>query len=179
MIRRLALTAGFAILGAVAFAPNAQAQTADADTEKAPVTEMVPFSGKVESSCIFNFEGQTTKPGFLGLSTDGKTLSSEANTGGDGATPADTTIYCYGPTSGTISVGDPIATGTTITSAGDLDVVAQVSNGSGTATSEDKASFDIEPDQNVNLTVNMTITSTKRLPAGQYSYDVPIMATPN
>ncbi|MCJ8278400.1 MAG: hypothetical protein MJK14_00205 [Rivularia sp. ALOHA_DT_140] len=172
MIRRLALTAGFAILGTLSFAPNANAQTVD--TGKAPSTEMIPFSGKVESSCEFNPNGGAAKPGTLKLDNGGRTLSSTVGTAGG------TIIVCYGPTTGTISVGTPMKG--TKTPAGDLDVMAEVKDGKGgTATSEQStSSFEIPSDEEVNLSVDMTVTTAeKRLPAGEYSYDVPVTVTPN
>ena len=73
MIRRLALTAGFAILGAVAFAPSASAQTA-------PAEEMVEFTGTVDSNC--SFSGTTV--GTLAAADEGKMLSSKVPGGSSG-----------------------------------------------------------------------------------------------
>jgi len=56
MIRHLALTASFTVLGAVAFAPNANAQSVNQD---------VPFSATVTSPCEFIGNAQA---GTLGLS---------------------------------------------------------------------------------------------------------------
>jgi hypothetical protein len=168
MIRRLALTAGFAILGAVAFAPKAHAQAA-------PVTEMVPFSGEIKSSCQFNPGGGDAKPGLLKPNVDGRTMSTTLGT------PGETIIVCYGPTSGgTISVGTPMKGEKT--PAGDFTMNASVTSGNGgEATSEDvTSSFEIGIDEETNLTVNMEVTTNeKRLPAGEYSFNVPVTVTPN
>ncbi|MGB3650570.1 MAG: hypothetical protein WBA41_05075 [Rivularia sp. (in: cyanobacteria)] len=162
MIRRLALTAGFAILGAVAFAPKAHGQAA-------PDTETVTFSGEVTSSC--SFDRDKTASGTLALENEGKTLSSVGSGSGG------TTIVCTGP-GGTISVAEPMKG--ELTPAGDFDVTATVSSGNGEqATSKDLTSFEIPINTEVPLTVDMTVTHTEALPAGDYSYDVVVTAKPN
>ncbi len=173
MIRRLALTAGFAVLSAVAFAPNASAQVA---------IETVKFAGTIESSCQFNRGGETTTDGSLVLINEGKTLTSK----GPGGISADTTIYCNGPTTtGTISVGNPIPTQQAKTPAGDFNVVATVfesNDESKTASSENSSSFTLNfTDDNdpKTLFVDMEVNSTEPLPAGEYYYDVTVTATPN
>lgn len=162
MIRRLALTAGFAILGTVAFAPNAHAQAA-------PDQETVEFTGTVESSCSFNPGGEESIPGELTLDDDGTMLTSEGS-------PGATTVICFGG-GGTISVAEPMKGD--MSPDGDFDAVAIVSDGLAETTSEDEIPFEIPGDVEVPLLVDMEVTSDNPLPAGEYSYDVMVSATPN
>ncbi|MCJ8281544.1 MAG: hypothetical protein MJK14_17210, partial [Rivularia sp. ALOHA_DT_140] len=98
MIRHLALTASFTVLGAVAFAPNANAQSVNQD---------VPFSATVTSTCAFIGNAQA---GTLGLSgpppedpsSPGRTLSSSTPPDGQSG---QVTINCS--SGGGVSVGTP------------------------------------------------------------------------
>lgn len=161
MIRRLALTAGFAVLGAVAFAPNASAQAVD---------ETVQFTGTVESSCSFT----PAEAGVLALS-DAKTLTSTATEG----TAGTTSVNCS--TGGIISVAEPVPQGETPT--GDFILTASVSNAIDSTLSADSdnpdSSFDVNAGEEVGLNVDMTVSDTENLPAGDYTYEVTVTATPN
>jgi hypothetical protein len=162
MIRRLALTAGFAILGAVAFAPKAHAQAA-------PETEMVPFKGTVGSVCTLS---DPREGALVQLNDD--TLSSFEVAGGK---LGSITVNCTN--NNTISVGAPDAVDppngfNPVNSFADL-----TQNGSFFADTSGLLSS-VEPGVETVLDVGMSVENdTGALPAGLYKFNVPVTATPN
>ncbi|MDY6898165.1 MAG: hypothetical protein SWZ49_08805 [Cyanobacteriota bacterium] len=161
MIRRLVLTAGFAVLGAVAFAPGASAQTA-------PTNETVQFEGEILSACTFT----PSVDGVL-VSPDARTLNSTAAGGSAGTT----TVDCN---AGTITVAAPAPTGTTPTPA-DVTLTATVTDTTNPANTADSSGTSFSPAAaNLPLDVDMeAVAATNDLPAGIYTYDVVVTASPN
>lgn len=197
MIRRLALTAGFAILGAVAFAPNAHAQTADADAQPQTATESetVPFSGTVGSTCTFT----NTQRGILEASGTNSSGASPtyvtANVGvfsqGNG-TAGQTTVNCSGGGSLTVAQPNPINVPSGFNPSVTQAIVA-VTTDTAPYTSSPGSRFDpgswsqvqaaltIPTGQDVPLQVGM-IAGEKFgsvIPSGMYEYEVTLTATPN
>ncbi|MCJ8281543.1 MAG: hypothetical protein MJK14_17205 [Rivularia sp. ALOHA_DT_140] len=157
MIRRLALTAGLTILGAIAFAPNANAEDVKVD-----------FSGEVPSDCTFTIP----VAGELALSADKTTLDSTTDPGFAGTT----TVNCNG---GTVTVAPPDPTGDTPTAG--VTVSATVTNVANPAQTADSSgtNFTLNAD-NVDLSIDMqAVASIDELPAGSYTYEVSVTATPN
>ena len=159
MIRRLALTAGLAVVSAVVFVPKAHAQTA------APaINETVEFEGTVGSVCTFD----GTKGGILDQPT-ATVLDSET----PGGTSGQTKVNCTG--GGVISVD--VAPGNVPPGFTPDNVVAKVTSGPNSADSEAGDSFDVPPGD-VNLDVDLLVEDSDPLPPGLYQYDVMVTAAP-
>ncbi len=159
MIRRLALTAGFAVLGAVAFAPSASAQVSD--------TEDVPFTGTVGSVCTLS----DPTPGTLALvEGDPTTLSSTAIDGVSGTV----TVNCN-------------SSSTIVTSVNDSPVVPEgfnaetvtVTLSSSDAGFTEAGGLLATSDTDVPLNVDLEVGSDAPLPEGSYEYTVTVTATPS
>ncbi len=167
MIRRLALTAGFAVLGAVAFAPSASAQVADDET--------VPFSGSVGSSCALTLP----TPGILALTdTDNPTTLSSDSSEAVGGQSGTVTVNCNSSSTIVTSVNEnpevpedfivEDATSTVTLSSSDAGFTSTATGGSLTSSNTD-----------VPVDVDLKVASTAPLPAGTYTYDVTVTATPD
>jgi len=161
MIRRLALTAGFAILGAVAFAPKAQAQNA------APSEETIMFSGTVGAVCTFS----DTNPGTLSEFTGGLTTNPQG-----GGTSGETTVTCTGDNND-ISVAAPRRIKAPANFQGSSE--AFVSYNQDTANSNGGPSFVKVPAGEATLQVNMEVQSNGPVPPGAYEYEVTLTAVSN
>lgn len=183
MIRRLALTAGFAILGAVAFAPNVQAQTATA-------SETVPFSGTVGSACTFT----NTQPGTLEAPGDTPTFIA-GNVGvfseGNG-TAGQTTVNCSGGGSLTVAQPNPINVPPGFNPAVMQAIVATETDVSpylsspgarfdGGSWSQVTPTLTIPTGEDLALQVAMVAGERNGpvIPSGMYEYEVTLTATPN
>ena len=166
MIRRLTLTAGLAVLSAVALTPKAQAQVAQ------PETEAVPFSGTVGSVCQF----KDITPGTL-AQRDPRTLESVFDpiappTG----VPGRTTVNCTN--GGEISVSTPTAVNVP-SGFSPQDLIAFVFNGNQVADSNGSPPIIVTSDADVPLQVGMSVRANGSLPAGAYEYEVTVTASPN
>jgi len=167
MIRRLALTAGFAILGAVACTPKANAQSVNQD---------VPFSATVTSNCAFIGNAQA---GTLSLSGPppedpgslGRSLSSE-NPGGQSG---QVTVNCSG--GGGLSVSTPQPQ-TVPSGFSPDDAIATISSSSFDARSDVQDILPVSGGADVDIQVDMEVFHTGNLPAGNYSYNVTVTAAP-
>ncbi len=162
MIRRLALTAGFAILGAVAFAPKAHGQAAPAAQED------VMFEGTVGSVCTLS----DPTPGTLALDENPSILSSEA-AGGESGT---VTVNCTGENQVSVTsvTAGEVPEGFTAQSA-----IATLSDGTNTTNSNAPTPLNVTNDADVPLEVDLVVTSDTPLPAGSYEYTVTVSATPS
>ncbi len=190
MIRRLALTAGFAILGAVAFAPNVQAQTADAQPQTATASETVPFSGTVGSACTFT----NTQPGTL--EAPGATPTFIAGNVGvfseGNGTAGQTTVNCSGGGSLTVAQPNPINVPPGFNPAVTQAIIAVTTDTApytsspgprfdGGSWSQVQASLTIPTGQDLPLQVGMIAGERNGsvIPSGIYEYEVTLTATPN
>ena len=165
MIRRLVLTAGLTVLGAIALAPKAYAQVA------APAAnEMVKFEGAVGSVCKFS----GTKPGEL-YQVDPVTLDSDVPEGKSGGI----TVNCTGENQISVAAPMPVKVPTGFTADALLD--AKISDGTNQTYAVDGPTtpLNVTPAVDVPLTVDMVVESTNPLPPGVYQYDVMLTATPN
>ena len=163
MIRRLALTAGFAVLGAVAFAPKAHGQAAPAAQED------VMFEGTVGSVCTLS----DPTPGTLALvDTDPSILSSET-VGGESGT---ITVNCTGENQVSVTsvTAGEVPEGFTAQSA-----IATLSDGTNTTNSNAPTPLNVTNDADVPLDVDLVVESDTALPAGSYEYTVTVTATPS
>ena len=162
MIRRLALTAGFAILGAVAFVPEAQAQNA------APSEETIMFTGTVGAVCTFS----DTNPGTLGEFPGGLTTDPQ-----EGGTSGETTVTCTGDNND-ISVAAPRRIKAPANFQGSSE--AFISYNQDTASSNGSGpSFVKVPAGEATLQVNMEVDSNGPLLPGAYEYEVTLTAVSN
>ena len=160
MIRRLALTVGFAVLGAVAFEPNAQAQTAESET--------IMFSGNVGAVWTFS----DTQPGTLAL-LDDVTLGTLPEAGGISGV---TMVSCTNDNN-EISVATPRQVQAPANFQGSS--TAFVSYNDETADSDNGDSFQV-PAGESTLEVDMLVENTAGpLPDGVYEYEVTVTATSN
>jgi hypothetical protein len=163
MIRRLALTAGFALLGAMALAPKAHAQAA-------PASETVPFEATLGSTCTLSnpLQGDLVEAGDL--------LTSDPLEGG---ARGKIDVECTG--NNTVSVAAPV----------EVSVPAGLSTIAGSeqarlfdagveiADSDTGTTGSVAPG-NVTLEVEMqVIQDGAGFPPGLYQYDVEVTATPN
>ncbi|MGB3758617.1 MAG: hypothetical protein WBA07_19920 [Rivularia sp. (in: cyanobacteria)] len=163
MIRRLALTAGFAVLSAVAFAPKAHGQVAPA------VTEPVTFEGTVGSVCTLT----DPNPGVLVQAGDA--LVSRPIDGGESGS---ITVNCTG--SNEVSVAAPTPVQVPPAFATPLSLKAELmENGNPFADSDTGATNSVAPGIDAVLGVDMEIISGSGFPAGVYEYDVEVTAAPN
>ena len=177
MIRRLALTAGFAVLGAVAFAPDASAQT----------TETVPFSGEFGSVCTFG----DVQPGILAQEQSDRAwvqASSDLPGISEVGQSGQTTVNCTGEAS--LSVSTPVETSVPPTFSGQP-TYAVVYDGTNTTAAgtpinpgwdRPTAALTIPANTDVNLGVSMTAGEENigpGVPSGTYEYEVTLTATPN
>lgn len=162
MIRRLALTAGLAVISAIALAPKAHAQVA-----AGPANETVEFSGTVGSTCQFS----GTKAGVLGASPNGM-ATKEVGTSGE------TTVNCTG--GGEVSVSPPRKSDApTNFTAAPGSLKAYISDPQGeTRNSDSPEPLQVLPGANVLLKVDMEVGSEGTLPPGVYEYEVTLTATP-
>lgn len=163
MIRRLALTAGFAVLGAMALAPKAHAQAA-------PATEMVPFAGSVGSVCTLS----NPEPGILGLTDPANptVLDSEATDGQSGSI----TVNCSGENQVSVTEVTPgeVPEGFTAQS-----TIAKLSDGiNSTDNDASPDPLNVTNGSEVTLEVNLQVTSDTALPPGSYEYNVMVTAAP-
>lgn len=169
MIRRLALTASFAVLGAVAVAPKAQAQAA------APATETIQFNGAIGSVCTF----KNTTAGVL-VDLAGIDLTTAPDEGG---TEGETTVNCTS-SSNSITVSEPRQiqappdfverVGRSVSEVSYNGQSAQSLSASGPATSLQVPAGDS------TLKVSVFVrTEDDNVPPGIYQYEVDVTATPN
>lgn len=164
MIRRLLLTASFAILGAMAFTSKAHGQAA-------PDEMMVPFEAIIGSVC------QLSNPIQGNLVEAGGTLTSDPTE--TGAARGKIDVECTG--ANTISVAAPVAVqvppGFSAASAqaalfedGNPIAIADSIGNTGTVTTGSVATLEVE----------MQVTQGGGgFPPGVYQYNVPVTATPN
>ena len=161
MIRRLALTAGFAVLGAVAFAPSASAQVAD------PVQEDVTFEGTVGSTC-------TLTPGRPGELMPGENNSLDSFTMAE-AQSGQLTVNCTGNNQISVTPPSPV----TVPDGFTADTLAALVSEAGTeVTSSGTPAAPVTPGSEVLLDVDMVVGSNNPLPPGSYEYTVTVSATP-
>ena len=162
MIRRLALTAGFAILGAMALAPKAHAQTA------APSEEKVMFNGTVGAVCTFS----GTKPGTLAQFPSGLTTDSQG-----GGTEGETIVTCTGDNNN-ITVAAPRKVKAPANFQGSS--IAFVSYGPQSISSDGSPNSLQVPAGDATLQVGMQVDSNGgALPPGAYEYEVTLTAVSN
>ncbi len=162
MIRRLALTAGFALLGAMALAPKAHAQTSD--------EMMVPFSGTVGSVCTLS----NPTPGTLAL-VDGDltTLDSTATDGISGSI----TVNCNGENQVSVTsvTAGEVPEGFTAQS-----TIATLFDGTNITDNDTLTTpLNVTTDTDVPLDVDLRVESDTDLPEGLYEYNVTVTATPS
>jgi len=150
MLRRALLVSGVLLSGSFGFAGIAGANTAT-----------VPFSGTVNAACTFT---PSATPGTLnpvGTSLTPNSIS------GTVAVP----MVCNG--SRTVTAGTITPTGTTPTT--DITTTATVGAGSTAGTTNNAAVTATDTQVTVGLTA---AKGTGVLPAGTYTYDVNVTATP-
>ena len=186
MIRRLALTAGLAILGAVAFAPNAQAQV---QAQNGTASETIPFSGTVGSACTFT----GTQPGTL--EAPGSSTFVSGNVGvfsaGNG-TAGQTTVNCTNGGSLTVARPNPITVPPGFNPAVTQAIVATETDKApylsspgprfdGGSWSQVIPTLAIPNGEDVALQVAMIAGENNGpvIPSGNYEYEVVLTATPN
>ncbi|MBV6627342.1 MAG: hypothetical protein KI793_31115 [Rivularia sp. (in: Bacteria)] len=183
MIRRLALSAGFAILGAVAFAPNAQAQTGTA-------SETVPFTGTVGSACTFS----NTQPGTLEApGTAPRFIAGNVGifSAGNG-TAGKTTVNCSNGGSLTVAQPNPISVPAGFNPAVTQAIIATETDVSPYTSSpgprfdtgsysQVQPSLTIPTGTDVELQVGMIAGERNGpvIPSGFYEYEVTLTAAPN
>lgn len=168
MIRRLVLTTSFAILGAVAFAPKAQAQAAD------PVTEQVPFEANIGSVCTLSnpLQGDLVPAGDLLTSDPAE----------PGAARGKIDVECTG--GNIISVAAPVAVQVPpgLSTVPNSEKARLFENGTAApiADSENGITGTVTPGGITTLEVEMeVIQNGSGFPPGVYQYNVPVTATPN
>ena len=162
MIRRLALTAGFAVLGAVAFAPSASAQVAD--------TETVPFEATIGSTCTLS------NPQQGDLVEAGDLLTSNPVEGG---ARGKIEVECTG--NNVVSVAAPVVlqVPTGFTTVPNSEQARLFDSGTEIANSDTGTTGSVAPG-NATLEVEMeVIQNGSGFPPGLYQYDVEVTATPN
>lgn len=176
-LRRLALVSSIAALGAVAFNPKAQAETAD-----------VTFSGNIPFACSFS----STTPGALAVS--GGWIEGATNIPGfDKGTAGSTTLSCNGPAlvtpSAPIKLSAP--TGFDDSNAQSLIYIADnadgsqfvsnsTNNGPWTSYASNTGGIPIPTNTPRVLQVGMaTGSSNGSVVAGSYSYKVTVTAVGN
>lgn len=176
MIRRLALTAGFAVLGAVAFAPDASAQTA----------ETVPFAGTFGNTCTFIGTAQGT---LAQDDPDHAWIEASDGTGiGTTGAAGTTTVNCTG--GGSLSVAPPTKTGgpAAFDTEPTYAVVFDGTNYTAAGTplnagwTRPTAPLTIPAATDTALNVGMTAGDevfTGGVPSGTYTYEVEVTAAPN
>ncbi|WP_414623113.1 hypothetical protein [Calothrix sp. CCY 0018] len=167
MIRRLALTAGFALLGAVAFAPNAHAQVAD--------TEPVPFTGTVGSVCTLS----NPQPGTLGL-VDVNTLDSNVpDSDPSGGMSGSITVNCNSNSiiSAVVDENPEVPEDFDVTTS-TLAATLSSANAGFTSNTPSEASL-TSSNTDVPVDVDLRVESTTPLPEGRYEYNVTVTASPN
>lgn len=185
MIRRLALTAGFAILGAVAFAPNVQAQTADDQPQTGTASETVPFSGTVGSTCAFT----NTQPGILEPDSIPSYVTANNTIFGGQGTTGKTTVNCSNGASITVAEPNPIqvppgfnpSVNQAIVSNGETVISSPGPKFDGGSWSQVGSNLPITAGTDVPLDVGM-IAGEKfgpAIPSGTYEYEVTLTATPD
>jgi hypothetical protein len=158
MLRRSLCVSAVILAGVVGFAGSAKAQSVD-----------VPFAGTILNSCVLV---PVATGGTLIPNDDGTVLSSSEGTG---AVSGQVTITCTG--GGSVSVAEPVATlvtptdGITLASTLELDGETLVGGVLG--------SLPIPVLTPVVATVDMTATRASGLPAGVYTYNVLVTATPD
>lgn len=168
MIRRLVLTASFAILGAMAFTSKAHAQAAAAADEM-----MVPFEAIIGSVC------QLSNPIQGDLVQAGDALTSDPTTGG---TRGKIDVECTG--GNTISVAAPVAVsvppGLSIIPGSEQARLFENGNPISIADSDPGNTGTVIPGGAATLEVEMQVTQDGAgFPPGVYQYNVPVTATPN
>lgn len=184
MLRRISLVGAFAILGAVAFASNAGAQTA-------PVTQDFDFGGTIGGVCTFS----NTQNGTLAQRTTNASFVEAATGifGGAAGTPATTTINCTANSQ--LTVGLPLRVAAP---ASFVETARQalVIDATGNATSATNTTAAVTPMWGTNLPTTPLLISANTprplrvamaagvpnstgLPAGTYTYRVSVTATPN
>ncbi len=163
MIRRLALTAGFAVLGAVAFAPKAHAQAA-------PVTDTVRFEATIGSVCTLT----DTQPGTLAQAGD--QLVSDPDLGGGGS--GKITVNCTGGNEVSVAAPAEVSVPTGFTP---IDLQSQLMQQDSTLVADSAGTTgSVSTDgSDVILDVDMQVISGSGFPPGTYEYDVEVTATPN
>ena len=167
MLRRILLASALILTSATAFTSEAKAQTATTGT--------VEFNGTVGGACTFS----NPVPGTLVIhSTDDSLLGSDSSSGNyPGGATADIDINCTADA--TLTVAAPTATGDALSGA----------TFSATATSSNLGlDFDSAGTNNNNSiiagqqdTINVNMLADNQgnaVPAGNYSYEVVITATP-
>ncbi|MEO0841425.1 MAG: hypothetical protein AAF063_21280 [Cyanobacteria bacterium J06643_5] len=163
MIRRLALTAGFAFIGAVAFTPKAHGQAAPA------AAETVPFEATIGSVCTLSNpqQGDLVKAGDL--------LTSNPT---DGGARGKIDVECTG--GNTISVAAPVEVSVPTFSKVPGSEKARVFNaGTEIANSDANLTGSVAPG-NVTVEVEMeVIQNGPGFPPGVYQYNVEVTAAPN
>lgn len=176
MIRRLALTAGFAVLGAVAFAPSASAQTA----------ETVPFEGTFGGTCTFS---ATTQGTLAQLDPNDEWFEASDGTGiGTTGAAGTTTVNCT--SGGSLSVTAPTKTGgpAAFDTEPTYAVVFDGTNYTAAGTplnagwNRPTAPLNIPVAADTTLNVGMTAGQDNNgagVPSGTYTYEVEVTATPN
>ncbi|MEO1432297.1 MAG: hypothetical protein AAFV71_25170 [Cyanobacteria bacterium J06633_8] len=189
MIRRYLLTAGLAILGTVAFAPNAQAQTANPPSQNGSASETVPFSGTVGSACTFS----ETQPGILEAPGSSTFVSGNVGvfSGGNG-TAGQTTVNCTNGGSLTVAQPNPINVPPGFNPAVTQAIVATETDKApylsspgprfdGGSWSQVIPTLDIAPGADLPLQVAMIAGERGGpvIPSGNYEYEVVLTATPN
>lgn len=180
MIRRLALTAGFAILGAVAFAPNAQAQDA---------TQDVIFNGTIADICTFssvtngtleqaNRQDQWLESNQIFLGEDGTSGSATLNCSQAASLTTSAPVQNEAPAGFNSTTETAVArVGTNFTSAS--------SNGAfdDGSWSRSEAPIAIEADTPTEIEVGMIAGNAAKegpaIPAGDYQFTVTLTASPN
>ncbi|MEM7715569.1 MAG: hypothetical protein AAF349_18685 [Cyanobacteria bacterium P01_A01_bin.68] len=165
MIRRLALTVGFAILGAVAFSPKAHGQAAT------PANEEVTFEGNVGDVCTLT----DVEPGTLGRSGD--LLSANPN---DGGSFGKVTVNCSGPNEVSVGAPSPVNVPSGFTpNPGSQQAALLEQNGNELATSNGPSGA-VTPGGDIILNVDMRVINGGGIfPSGVYEYNVPVTAAPN
>ncbi len=185
MIRRLVLTAGLAVLGAVAFTPKAHAQTADAQPQTGTASETVPFSGTVGSTCAFT----NTQPGILEPDQIPSYVTAN-NTIFDGqGTTGKTTVNCTNGASITVAQPNPIkvppgfspSVTQAVVSNGETVISSPGPKFDGGSWSQVGTNLPITAGEDVALDVGMIAGEDNgpAIPSGMYEYEVTLTATPD
>lgn len=164
MIRRLALAASFAVLGAVAFTPKAHGQAAPA------ANEPVPFSGTIGSVCTLT----DPQPGTL--AQQGDLLASSVPGGAVGKV----TVNCTGGNEVSVGVPSPVNVPQGFTPVPNSQRASLLENGNPFTDSFGAAPGSVTPGGDVVLDVDMEVINGGAVfPAGVYEYNVPVTAAPN
>ncbi len=162
MIRRLALTAGFAVLSTMALTTRAHAQTA------APSEETIMFSATVGSVCTFS----GTKPGILGQFNS--RLSTNPQEGG---TEGETVVNCTNePNNITVAAPRRVKAPSNFNQGQSRAFVSY--GGQGVSSDGSPPSLSV-PAGGATLQVGMEVDSNGPLPPGLYEYEVTVTASPN